>query len=88
MDAPSMFSSLGELLTGSAELSNMPLSTLIIIVVITVAALTFAICKFDLIPGLREKIPFLCSKKEVCFGGETCYSAEEESDDNKLNTSL
>lgn len=85
MDNNSTMSSLGGLLTGSANLSDLPLTTLIFIVAVVAVVLIIAICKYDMIPGLDEKIPLLkgfCTKREVCFAGETCHVYDESSDED------
>ncbi len=89
MDNMSIVSSLGGLLDGTVSLSDVSLSTLIFIVAIVVVVLIIAICKYDLIPGLDEKIPLLkglCTKREVCFAGETChtYDESEEQEEHTL----
>lgn len=79
----SSMSSLGGLLTGSVNFSDMSLTTLVFIVATVVIVLVIAICKFNLIPDLDKKIPFLqnfCTKKEVCFAGETCDVSYEQPD--------
>lgn len=83
MDNNSTMSSLGGLLSGSANLSDLPLTTLIFIVAVVAVVLIIAICKYDMIPGLDEKIPLLkglCTKREVCFAGETCHVYDESSE--------
>ncbi len=82
----SFTSSLGGLLNGSVNFSDMSLTTLAIIVLIVAVVLVLVICKFDLIPDLDKKIPFLqsfCAKKEVCFAGETCDTQQPASDDSQ-----
>lgn len=74
--------SLGDLFSGTASISELPLSSLAVITIVVAAVLLIAICKFNLIPGLDEKIPFLkgvcAKKKEVCFAGECCETPEDE----------
>ena len=77
----SFTSSLGGLLTGSVNFSDMSLTTLVIVVAFVAIVLVIAICKLELIPDLDKKIPFLqkfCTKKEVCFAGETCDAYEQQ----------
>lgn len=86
----SFTSSLGGLLNGSVNFSDMSLTTLAIIVLIVAVVLVLVICKFDLIPDLDKKIPFLqnfCAKKEVCFAGESCNEELQQtvSDDNQTS---
>ncbi len=86
----SFMSSLGGLLTGSVNFSDMSLTTLVFIVATVVIVLVIAICKFNLIPDLDKKIPFLqnfCTKKEVCFAGETC-DVNEQPDNGEEQTTL
>ncbi len=80
--------SLGDLLSGSVGFSSMPLSTLVIGVIIISCIILVVVCKYNLIPGIEDKIPALrglCGKKkEVCFVGESCEEPENHEDGQTL----
>lgn len=80
--------SLGDFLSGSVGLSSMPLSSLIVGLVIISCIILVVICKFNLIPGIEDKIPALrglCGKKkEVCFAGESCEEPDTHEGEHTL----
>lgn len=80
------FDSLAGFMKTSTQVVGIDMPNAVIVILMLALLGAYLVCKYDLVPGLREKYPIIdkiCPpKKQVCFAGETCAQTEQESDES------